>query len=81
MDRRILEAKELIEELGYTFVSYSQSRGGHAKIVISDGVVTRFCFFPTSASDFRWKRNQRSSIRKLFRDYYTNKTQSASHQS
>lgn len=82
MDRRVIEAKALIEALGYTFVSYRHTRGGHARVVLSDGTITRFVIFPVSASDYRWKRNKKTEIRKLFRDYYQdNQTKGEPHNS
>lgn len=70
MDRRILEIKRLIEELGYEFISYEHKRGGHAKVTVSDGNVRRFVICPVSAGDRRWKLNKPAELKRIFREYY-----------
>lgn len=70
MDRRILEIKRLIEEMGYQFISYEHKRGGHAKVTVSDGNVSRFVICPVSSSDRRWQKNKPSELKRIFREYY-----------
>jgi len=75
VDRRVLEIKRLIEEMGYQFISYEHKRGGHAKVTVSDGSVSRFVICPVSSSDRRWKLNKPSELKRIFREYYeTNQT-------
>lgn len=74
MDRRVLDIKRMVEEMGYQFVSYEHKRGGHAKVTISDGNVSRFSIFPVSASDARWKRNKPAELKRIFREYYESQT-------
>ena len=74
MDRRVLDIKRMIEEMGYQFISYEHKRGGHAKVTISDGNVSRFSIFPVSASDTRWKRNKPAELKRIFREYFEGKT-------
>lgn len=75
MDRRVLEIRRLVEEMGYQFISYEHKRGGHAKVTVSDGVVSRFSIFPVSASDSRWKLNKPAELKRIFREYYETQTQ------
>ena len=70
MDRRVLEIKQVVEAAGYQFVSYEHKRGGHAKVTVSDGNVTRFVICPVSSSDYRWKRNKPAELKRIFREYY-----------
>ena len=77
MDRRILDIKRLIEELGYQFISYEHKRGGHAKVTVSDGNVSRFVICPVSSSDRRWKMNKPSELKRIFREYYETHPQMA----
>lgn len=74
MDRRILEIKRVIEDAGYQFVSYEHKRGGHAKVTVSDGNVSRFVICPVSSSDYRWKRNKPAELKRIFREYYETQT-------
>lgn len=70
MDRRVLAIKRLVEEMGYQFISYEHKRGGHAKVTVSDGNVSRFVICPVSSSDYRWMKNKPAELKRIFREYY-----------
>lgn len=66
MDRRQLEIKKLVERLGLQIKSLKRPRGGHYKVVITDGKEDKQVIFPSSASDYRWTLNKKSQLKNLF---------------